>query len=105
MFMVKARKNGFYGGIYRYAKDKFSISSEKDLSMHWMERLTKDEVKEAEDKVKALKKVDDDAIALRKKDSEDRAEARAADRASIKQRNAEVGEIKAKKAQERSVKN
>jgi hypothetical protein len=67
-----------------------------------MERLTVDEVKEAEDVVKANKQAEADILASRKKEAKDRAEARVADRASIAERNKEVAEIKARKAQGKS---
>ncbi len=97
MFMVKAKKNGFYNNLYRYSGDKFQIDDESKFSLHWMEKLDKGEAKKAEDDAKAVKQAEEDRKAKHKKDAEDRKAARQGDRDSLKLRNEEVARIKAEK--------
>ncbi len=104
MLMVKAKRNGVYDNAYRNVGDKFAIAGEEKFSMHWMERLSKPEAKEADDEAKAEQQAIADIKATRKKEADDRKEARAADRESINQRRKEVDEIKAREVLKKSEK-
>lgn len=102
MLMVKARKNGFYDGIYRYVGDRFSIASEAKFSLHWMEKLTKDETKKAEGQAKADVAAAAKIKAEHKKNSDDRQAARLADRESQEVRRKEVEAIRVSNARTKS---
>lgn len=95
MLMVKAKRNGIYDNTYRYVGDKFEISGDNKFSMHWMERMSKEEVKEAEAKAEAIKQAKQLVLDERKKVQKDRDAARQADRESNILRNKEYKQMRA----------
>lgn len=40
MIQVKAKLNGYYGNVYRFKGDNFTIESEDDFSKRWMIRIS-----------------------------------------------------------------
>ena len=95
MLMVKAKRNGIYNNAYRYVGDTFQIESDEKFSLHWMEKLSKVEVKEAEAKAEAIKEAKQLVLDERKKVQKDREAARQADRDSITLRNQEYKQMRA----------